>query len=256
MTTFANGETGLSVRNKINAAITTVDRIEGYLEVVSTAGSTILTDASASKIRVTGTLTQTIVLPDVTTLHLGWFYVITNDSTGTLTVQSSGLNSIITVVANTSVLVQCVLDTGTTAASWMADYVGFSTTTGTGAVVRSASPTFSGTLTAAAISGSSYVKGGYTALAAGTLAMALGTNRVVKVTPNASGTLTTTVSPSGSTANVIIVTSGTTPYTLTFGTGFLSTGPLVTGVVSGGIFVVSFVSDGTTMIERSRTVAM
>jgi hypothetical protein len=101
------------------------------------------------------------------------------------------------------------------------------------------------------------VAGGYTAHAAGTTAMALGTNTVVKVTPNAGPvTFTTTVAPAGSRASVIIVTSGTTSYTITFGTGFLTTGTLATGTTTAKTFVIEFVSDGTTMIETSRTTAM
>ena len=100
------------------------------------------------------------------------------------------------------------------------------------------------------------VAGGYTALTAGTVAMALATNTVVKVTPNATATFTTTVAPAGSRASVIIVTSGTTSYTITFGTGFLTTGTLATGTVTAKTFVIDFVSDGTTMIETGRTTAM
>ena len=100
------------------------------------------------------------------------------------------------------------------------------------------------------------VAGGYTAHTAGTVAMALATNSVVKVTPNATATFTTTVAPAGSRAAVIIVTSGTTSYTITFGTGFLTTGTLATGATTAKTFVIEFVSDGTTMIETSRTTAM
>jgi hypothetical protein len=100
------------------------------------------------------------------------------------------------------------------------------------------------------------VAGGYTALTAGTVAMALATNTVVKVTPNATATFTTTVSPAGSRASVIIVTSGVTSYTITFGSGFLTTGTLATGTVTAKTFVIDFVSDGTTMIETGRTTAM
>ena len=100
------------------------------------------------------------------------------------------------------------------------------------------------------------IAGGYAALTAGTVAMALATNTVVKVTPNATATFTTTVAPAGSRASVIIVTSGTTSYTITFGTGFKTTGTLATGTTTARTFVIEFVSDGTTMIEASRTVAM
>lgn len=55
---------------------------------------------------------------------------------------------------------------------------------------------------------------------------------------------------------LVITTSGTNSYTLTFGTGFKSTGTLATGASSGKVFVVQFVSDGTTYHEVSRTTAM
>jgi hypothetical protein len=100
------------------------------------------------------------------------------------------------------------------------------------------------------------IAGAYTAHANGTTAMALGTNTVVKVTPTATATFTTTVAPAGSRASVIIVTSGVTSYTITFGTGFQTTGTLATGTTTARTFVIEFISDGTTMIEASRTVAM
>lgn len=107
-----------------------------------------------------------------------------------------------------------------------------------------------------AIKGNTTIAGGYTAHAAGTTAMALGSNNVVKVTPNATATYTTSVAPAGAESSVIIVTSGTTSYTITFGTGFLSAGTLATGAVTAKTFVINFVSDGTTMIETSRTAAL
>jgi hypothetical protein len=124
-----------------------------------------------------------------------------------------------------------------------------------GAVRLTISSTGEATFTSS-IKSNTTIAGGYTAPAAGTTAMALGSNKVVKVTPDATATFTTTVAPAGATASIIIVTSGTTSYTITFGTGFLTTGTLATGTVTAKTFVVNFVSDGTTMIETSRTVAM
>lgn len=106
------------------------------------------------------------------------------------------------------------------------------------------------------ITSGAQIAGKYTALTAGTTAMALATNHVVNVTPNATATYTTTVAPAGSRATIIIVTSGTTSYTITFGTGFKTTGTLATGTVTAKTFVINFVSDGTTMIETGRTTAM
>lgn len=100
------------------------------------------------------------------------------------------------------------------------------------------------------------ISGGYRDNGTNTAAQALATYRVVKNTISANTTFTTTVATAGATAYVIIVSSGTTTRTVTFGSGFLSTGTLATGTVTAKTFVVSFVSDGTNMIETSRTVAM
>jgi len=50
----------------------------------------------------------------------------------------------------------------------------------------------------------------------------------------------------------VFTTSGTTSFTITFGTNFTSQGTLATGVVSGKIFVVHFVCDGTKAYEVAR----
>jgi hypothetical protein len=53
---------------------------------------------------------------------------------------------------------------------------------------------------------------------------------------------------------LLITTSGTTSYTITFGTGFSSIGTLETGTTSGIIYIVEFLYDGTAFreIERRR----
>jgi hypothetical protein len=118
-----------------------------------------------------------------------------------------------------------------------------------------------GTITGTTITGTSLVStgvitGGYSAPTAGTTAMAFGTYKVVKVTPNATATFTTTVPAAGTTAQLIILTSGTSSYTITFGTGFKTTGTLATGTVTARYFMFNFVSDGTNMLEMSRTTAI
>lgn len=55
---------------------------------------------------------------------------------------------------------------------------------------------------------------------------------------------------------LIITTSGTTSYTLTFGTNFKTTGTLATGTTSAKVFTITFVSDGTNYNEVARTTAM
>lgn len=96
----------------------------------------------------------------------------------------------------------------------------------------------------------------YVVLSGSATAMALGVNITAQLTPNSTRTLTTTVPPPGQKRTLIILTSGTTPYTLTFGSGFKTTGTLSTGSTSARRFVLTFVSDGTQLIEISRTTAI
>lgn len=126
-----------------------IDNIKiGYTTTVTAAGTTTLTATSNKLQFFTGTSTQTLVLPVTSTLALGVQYEVHNNSTGAVTVQSSGLNTIATVPANTSYVFTCILTSGTTAASWDADFTGATSITGTGSVVLSASPTLTGTVTA------------------------------------------------------------------------------------------------------------
>jgi hypothetical protein len=89
-----------------------------YATTATAAGTTTLTSASKGQQYFTGTSTQTITLPVTSTLALGWRYRIVNNSTGTLTVNSSGANLVGSVYAGDSADVTCVLTSGTTAASW------------------------------------------------------------------------------------------------------------------------------------------
>jgi hypothetical protein len=96
----------------------------------------------------------------------------------------------------------------------------------------------------------------YAVLANGSTAMAFGTNDVVKVTPTANATYTTTVPAAGKQVVLLILTSGTSSRTITFGSGFKPVGTLATGTASGRVFAVSFVSDGNVLYETGRTAAM
>jgi hypothetical protein len=105
-----------------------------YTTTATAAGTTTLTAASTYFQYFTGATTQTIVLPVTSTLTLGWSYHIVNNSTGVLTINSSGGNLVTTVPAQTTAHVTCILTTGTTAASWESGLTDFSTYTGTGSV--------------------------------------------------------------------------------------------------------------------------
>lgn len=60
----------------------------------------------------------------------------------------------------------------------------------------------------------------------------------------------------GRTYCLVITTSGTTSYTLTFAANFKTTGTLATGTTSAKTFVIQFIYDGTNFNEVSRTTAM
>lgn len=131
----ANGGTGATSANAGLTNLTT------YTATATAAGTTVLTNTSTYFQFFTGATTQTITLPVTSTLALGWSYHIVNNSTGNLTVNSSGGNLVITVLPGTTAMVTCVLTSGTTAASWEAGYTDFAAVTGTGNVVLATSPT-------------------------------------------------------------------------------------------------------------------
>ncbi len=122
--------------------------ISGYTTTATAAATTTLTVASTRQQFFTGVTTQTCVLPVTSTLALGQIFEIVNNSTGVVTVQSSGANTVVAMAAATKLLVTCILTSGTTAASW--DYVyqpNASGITGTGSLVRHTTPTFTGIIT-------------------------------------------------------------------------------------------------------------
>jgi len=121
-TLSATGVTTLS-----NVVLPVIDNIKlGYTTTATAAGTTTLTSASNNQQFFTGSTTQTVVLPVTSTLALGLSYLIVNNSTGVVTVQSSGANTITLIPANTTVKCTCILITGTTAASWSFAFEGSS----------------------------------------------------------------------------------------------------------------------------------
>jgi len=131
----ANGGTGATTANAALTNLTT------FTTTATAGGTTVLTNTSTYFQFFTGTLTQTITLPVTSTLGQGWTFNIVNNGTGDLTVNSSGGNFLITVLAGTTAMATCILTSGTTAASWEAGLTDFSTATGAGSVVLATSPT-------------------------------------------------------------------------------------------------------------------
>lgn len=100
----------------------------GLVSTATAAGTTVLTVASKGTQVFTGATTQIVTLPVVTTLpQIGFQFLIINNSSGAVTVNSSGGNAVQVLAANSRALITCVLLTGTTAASWTSTYTLLST---------------------------------------------------------------------------------------------------------------------------------
>lgn len=92
----------------------------GVATTTTAAGTTTLDVTSAQVQRFTGTTTQTVVLPDATTLLLGTPYVIANDSTGAVQVNANGGGGVRSVPGNTTVTLYLIA-AGSAAGTWTAD---------------------------------------------------------------------------------------------------------------------------------------
>jgi len=116
-------------------SLSVVSTIDGYTTTVTAAGTTTLTVSSNYHQYFTGTTTQTCVMPVASSLVLGQQFRLVNNSTGVVTVNSSGANLIVAMVPGSEGIITCTTASGTTAASWDFKYSGFNSVTGTGAAV-------------------------------------------------------------------------------------------------------------------------
>lgn len=97
--------------------------VNAFTTTATAAGTTTMSISSTNIQVWTGTTTQTVKLP-TTSVAAGAQYVIINQSTGAVTVQSSGANTILVLAASTSAIFTAVVATPTTAANWNAQYLG------------------------------------------------------------------------------------------------------------------------------------
>jgi hypothetical protein len=205
--------------------------LDGYLTITSAAGTTVLDNTTPLNIVVTGTAAQTIRLPDVTTLALGWTFKITNTSTGTVTVQSSGANAFANTLTGGMVgRFICIAVTGTTTASWVQIFDGATTRTGTGGLVFATGPAlFSPTLNNAR----------YTleTITAGTNAQGQG---AIAASTEIAAVTTTAANPSGVTLSTAAVGKRTTVFNL-------GTNPIVIYPLSGTTINALAVNAGITL---------
>jgi len=130
-----HGGTGLSAAGHIPVASTfsawdssrnfsANNFIPNYSETVTSAGTRTLTVSSSYYQYFTGSTTHTVVMPVTSTFpDVGFSFFIVNNSSGVVTVNSSGGNLIQAMAASTVLLITCISLSGTTAASWNATYI-------------------------------------------------------------------------------------------------------------------------------------
>ena len=237
----------------------------GFTTITAAAGTTVLTNSSSGWQQVVGTTTQTIQLPNATTLYKGLAYTIANNSTGAVTIKdNAGTTLDTTVTGGSSILV--LTANGTSAGTWVAySYIpasyDFSNTNANfgGATITNAlwngttiGTGYGGTgLTTFSAANNAIYSTSSSALAAGTLPVAAGGTGAVTLTGyvygNGTGAFTasTTIPTSALTGNYVSTFSGgstgLTPNTATAGAVTLA-GTLATGY--GGTGLITFNANG------------
>lgn len=110
----------ISIRDA-NANVKNNNTISNLATTPTAAGTTTLTVASAGIQQFTGTTTQTVVLPDATTLQVGHQFLITNRSTGVVTLNANGGGLIQTLAPGSQTFVS-VVTIGSAAGTWDSAY--------------------------------------------------------------------------------------------------------------------------------------
>lgn len=190
------GGTGKSVASLGLAALMSFDT------TATAGGTTTLTNTSDYNQVFTGSSNQTVQLPATNTLGQGFVFRIINNSSGTLTVQTSTAVSLGTIPSNVTGMLTVLSILGNTATDWDFGYTDFSTLTGTGAAVLATSPTLTTpnigaatatsvnkmAITAPATSSTLAVADGKTLTASNTLTLA-GTDATTMTFPSTSQTV-------------------------------------------------------------------
>jgi hypothetical protein len=235
---LANGGTNSTSAPQANATL------NGWSTTATAAGTTTLTNTSSHQQEFTGSTTQTVVLPVTSTLALGWGFEIINNSTGSLTVNSSGGNLVGTITGGTSASLVCTLTSGTTAASWDFDVDGFATQTGTGSVVLATSPTINNQTVTNYVE--SVVAIG-TVTTSNTIALTNGTVQTATLTASTACTFTMPTATAGKSFILLLKQAATTGNgTATFTSVKWGTAgaPTITAT-AGKMDILTFVADGT-----------
>lgn len=139
------------VMRDANANTTVNNLIESYATTATAAGTTALSVSDKYQQYFTGSTTQTVKLPDTSTLVLGMQFQITNNSTGIVSIQTSTAVSLQAMVGLSTAVYTCISTSVNTTAGWSINYTPALATASTPntAVLRDGSGNFSaGTITA------------------------------------------------------------------------------------------------------------
>jgi hypothetical protein len=112
----------LEITDHYHTNRTAIDLVGSYTSTATAGGTTTLTVASNDKQRFTGITTQTVLMPVTSTLTTGRSFTFINNSTGIVTINSSGNNNIVSLSAGASIVLTCVGITLTTAADWTTSF--------------------------------------------------------------------------------------------------------------------------------------
>ena len=108
---------GKSVYKDANGNVSANSFTPGWTSNTTASATTTLTVISSYYQRFVGTLTQTVILPDATTVSLGQGFIIDNDSTGNVTLLASGGGALGAVVPGMAAFIFCE-NNSTAAGSW------------------------------------------------------------------------------------------------------------------------------------------
>ncbi|HSX52819.1 MAG TPA: hypothetical protein VLF90_00390 [Patescibacteria group bacterium] len=106
-----------------NANMSADNFLAGYATTATAAGTTTLTVNDKQQQFFTGSTTQTVTLPDTSTLALGHKFLVYNSSSGVVTVQSNGSNTVQAMAASSSASFTCISTSDNTAAAWGVAYL-------------------------------------------------------------------------------------------------------------------------------------
>ena len=280
----------LAIIDYTNNTVDWLDSSISYNTTATSAGTLTLTVSSSYKQYFTGTTTHTVTLPVASTLTVGQTFEIHNNSTGSITVNSSGSNLVGTVQANVTAECTCILASGTTAASWDFDVTGFTSSvpttrggtgltsigsslqvlrTNTGATalefatlstgVTGISTTATGTVLTLSDSNILFGKGGYFAEATltdgATVTWNASTQQVCKLTLGGNRTISApTNGVTGQFISIAVIQDATGSRTLTWNSAYEFTGDtaptLTTTVSKADLFVFRY--NGSVWHETGR----